>query len=105
MLAALVLAALARPDDGALVTPANLKWQPGHSSLTKGAMMAVVDRDSSKPGVFILRIKLPDVYRVMPHTHPKDERVTVPTGTPGRGVTAAFRGNESGSASGRAAVG
>lgn len=43
--------------------------------------MAVLEGDPSREGPFVLRIKLPDGFRVMPHTHPKDERVTVISGT------------------------
>jgi hypothetical protein len=28
-----------------------------------------------------MRVKMPDGFKIMPHTHPKDERVTVITGT------------------------
>ena len=32
-------------------------------------------------GPFVMRVKMPDGYRVPPHTHPKPERVTVISGT------------------------
>src|SRR5947207_1940361 len=54
-----------------------LKWQEGPPSLPKGAMMAVLEGNPAKEGPFVFRIKLPDGYRVPPHTHPKTERVTV----------------------------
>jgi quercetin dioxygenase-like cupin family protein len=64
-----------------LVTPADIKWQDGPPSLPRGARMMVLDGDPSKEGTFILRVKLPDGYRIAPHTHPRDERVTVLSGT------------------------
>jgi hypothetical protein len=72
----------ARPDHvGEIITPSDVKWQEGPASLPKGAKMAVLEGDPNKEGPFVLRIKLPDGFRVMPHTHPKDERVTVISGT------------------------
>jgi hypothetical protein len=57
-----------------------IKWQPGPPSLPKGAMMAVLEGDPAKEGPFVFRVKVPDGYRVPPHTHPKTERVTVIAG-------------------------
>jgi hypothetical protein len=68
-------------EDGGIVTPDRFKWRDGPASIPKGAKMAVLEGDPSKKGPFALRIKLPDGYRIMPHTHPKDERVTVISGT------------------------
>lgn len=58
-----------------------LKWQEGPASLPKGAMIAVLEGDPAKEGPFVFRIKVPEGYRVPPHTHPKTERVTVISGT------------------------
>ena len=59
----------------------DIKWIQGPPSLPKGAMMAVLEGDPGKEGPFVFRVKLPDGYRVPPHTHPKIERVTVISGT------------------------
>jgi Domain of unknown function (DUF4437) len=56
-------------------------WQDGPPSLPKGAKIAVLEGDPAKEGPFVFRLKLPDGYRVPPHTHPKTERVTVLSGT------------------------
>jgi len=56
-------------------------WKPGPASLPKGAMIAVLEGDPTKEGPFVFRVKIPDGYRVPPHTHPKTERVTVLSGT------------------------
>jgi hypothetical protein len=66
-------AAVSRPD--------NIRWQAGPPSLPPGAEFAVLEGDPSKPGPFALRIKVPDGYRIPPHTHPKTERVTILAGT------------------------
>ncbi|MBA4066569.1 MAG: cupin [Isosphaera sp.] len=43
--------------------------------------MAVLEGDPNKPGPFVFRVKVPDGYKIPPHTHPKPERVTVISGT------------------------
>src|SRR5262245_25117754 len=70
----------AKKGDGPL-TPADIKWQDAPPALPKGAKMAVLEGDPSKEGPFVIRAKLPDGYKIAPHTHPKDERVTVLSGT------------------------
>lgn len=67
--------------DVELFAAASMKWQEGPPSLPKGAMIAVLEGNPSKEGPFVFRIKIPDGYRVPPHTHPKTERVTVISGT------------------------
>lgn len=64
------------------VFPASkIKWQDGPASLPKGAQIAVLEGDPSKEGPFVFRVKVPDGYRVPPHTHPRTERVTILAGT------------------------
>jgi len=64
--------------DGIVLNYADsLKWQDGPTSLPKGAKIAVLEDDPSKEGPFVFRVKVPDGYRIPPHTHPKTERVTV----------------------------
>ena len=60
---------------------AKAEWKDGPPSLPKGVKMAVLEGDPSKEGPFVFRLKLPDGYRVPPHTHPKPERITVLAGT------------------------
>src|SRR6202171_1889686 len=68
-------------DDFALFPSDKIKWQAGPPSLPKGAMMAILEGDPNKKGPFVFRVKMPDGYRVPPHTHPKTERITVISGT------------------------
>src|SRR5262245_12265965 len=63
-----------------MVTPTEVKWQDSPPSLPKGAKIAVLEGDPSKEGPFVMRAKMPDGYKIAPHTHPKDERVTVISG-------------------------
>jgi ketosteroid isomerase-like protein len=76
----------APPTQHAMADAASLKWGPAPDSLPKGAMVAVVAGDPSKPGPFVLRLKVPAGYRVPPHWHPTDENVTVLTGTVALGM-------------------
>src|SRR5271166_4321134 len=63
-----------------LFATGTIQWQPGPPSLPKGAWIAVLEGNPTKEGPFVFRLKLPDGYRVPPHTHPKSERVTVISG-------------------------
>jgi hypothetical protein len=58
-----------------------LTWTDGPPSLPPGAKFAVLEGDPAKPGPFVFRVKVPDGYRIPPHTHPKPERVSVIAGT------------------------
>jgi hypothetical protein len=67
--------------DHLVVSPDTIKWVDAPPSLPPGAKVAVLEGDPTKEGHFVMRAKLPDGYKIMPHTHPKDERVTVLSGT------------------------
>lgn len=64
-----------------LLTPSDLKWGPAPAALPPGAQVAVLDGNPSEPGLFTLRLKLPDGYKVPAHTHPTDENIVVVQGT------------------------
>ena len=67
--------------DGIALFPATqIKWQVGPPSLPKGAMIVILEGDPNKDGPFVFRVKVPDGYRVPPHTHATTERVTVISG-------------------------
>jgi quercetin dioxygenase-like cupin family protein len=57
-----------------------LKWGSGPKSLPAGAQSVVLEGDPAQKGIFALRLKLPAGYRIAPHTHPRQERVTVLSG-------------------------
>jgi hypothetical protein len=72
----------AQHDEGIVLNlPDQLKWQDGPPSLAKGSKITVLEGNPNKEGPFVFRLKLPDGFRVAPHTHPKMERVTVIAGT------------------------
>jgi quercetin dioxygenase-like cupin family protein len=69
-------------DQGArwlLHQPNQIEWRAAES-LPPGAEIAILEGDPSKEGFFTMRIRMPDGYRVPPHWHPKQERVTVLSG-------------------------
>lgn len=64
------------PDDPSIV------FGPAPAVFAPGAQMAVVQGDPSVAGVpFTIRLRMPDGYKIAPHTHPTDENVTVIDGT------------------------
>jgi len=69
------------PGEHLLYHAANLKWQDGPASFEAGARMAVLEGNPAEPGIFTMRIWLPDGFRIAPHWHPNPERVTVVSGT------------------------
>ena len=91
-LALVMLASLANSQDNVTgASPAELGkfsvypageviWRKGPASLPAGAEIAVLEGDSSKPGPYVFRVKVPDGFTVAPHTHPKADRVTVIAG-------------------------
>lgn len=64
-----------------LVTPPDIKWAPAPASLPAGAQAAILEGDPAKPGMFAMRLKVPDNYRIAPHFHGADEHLTVLQGT------------------------
>jgi len=64
-----------------MVMPSDVKWNPAPASLPGGAQIALLEGDSSKPGAFTFRLKMPDRYEIAPHWHPADEHATVLQGT------------------------
>ena len=68
-------------DEVSLFRSSDLKWQNGPTCLPSGAMISLLEGDPTKEGPFVFRLKLPDGYRIPPHTHPKTERITVISGT------------------------
>lgn len=69
------------PDEPIIVSDDQVKWQPGPGSLAPGAQFALIEGNPAEEGYFMLRIKMPDGFRIAPHTHPGVERLTVLSGT------------------------
>ncbi len=82
---ALSLAALlvAQPSQAQnAFTSDQVKFGPAPPFLPPGAQLAVLEGDPmASSGDFTIRLKMPDGYKVAPHTHPNRENVTVLSGT------------------------
>ena len=71
----------AGPDQPLIFQPGDIQWQDGPGSLEEGAEFAVLEGDPGAEEVFTMRVRMPDGFRINPHTHPAIERVTVISGT------------------------
>lgn len=69
------------PDAHLLYQADGVEWQPAPASLERGAEVAVLEGNPAEPGIFTMRIRMPDGFRIAPHWHPEVERVTVLSGT------------------------
>jgi anti-sigma factor ChrR (cupin superfamily) len=58
----------------------DLAWGPAPAVLPKGAEATVISGDPSKDGPYVLRLKMPEGYKVPAHNHPTAEYVTVLSG-------------------------
>ncbi len=68
-------------NEMSMVNPGAIKWGDAPPSMPKGAKVAVLSGDPSKPGPFTLRIRTPAGYKIAPHTHTQSENLTVLSGT------------------------
>jgi mannose-6-phosphate isomerase-like protein (cupin superfamily) len=63
-------------------TPDQVKWGPAPPFIPSGAQLAVLEGNPmADSGDFTIRLKMPDGYKIPPHTHPTRENVTVISGT------------------------
>lgn len=68
------------PEEHITFRPDDMDWGPS-PSLEPNLEVAVLEGDPSEPGVFTMRIKIPDGGFISPHWHENVERVTVLSGT------------------------
>ena len=59
------------------IVPGDLKFGP----IPNGTLQAAVVGDSTKPGLYAIRTKIPSGLRLQPHFHPDERIVTVLSGT------------------------
>lgn len=69
------------PATHIMVMPETITWVDGPASLPSGAKSAVIEGDPKAAGLFTMRLSLPANYRIMPHSHPAVEHVTVLKGS------------------------
>jgi quercetin dioxygenase-like cupin family protein len=56
-------------------------WVAATGPASQGVMNAVLVGNPNSTGFFVLRVKEPPNYRIMPHTHPQRQNITVLSGT------------------------
>jgi Domain of unknown function (DUF4437) len=59
----------------------DLKWMDAPPVFPPGAKMAVLQGDPNKPGLYTVRLRVGDGYKVAPHWHPAAENLTIISGT------------------------
>ena len=69
------------PAHVVIVPAASIEWRTAPPSLPPGAKAVVLEGDPAQAGPFTMRLLLPDGYRIPPHVHGGQERVTVVSGT------------------------
>jgi quercetin dioxygenase-like cupin family protein len=55
----------------------DIQWKPCPPNLPDGCEMAVLEGNPKSNDLFTVRFKISGEFIMPPHTHPKDERVTV----------------------------
>jgi uncharacterized RmlC-like cupin family protein len=70
-----------QPDEDVFrsVLPEEIDWQP-FPSFPPSARLAVVVGDTSRPGPYVVRVKVPGDVKLMPHIHHEDRVYTVMSG-------------------------
>jgi quercetin dioxygenase-like cupin family protein len=62
------------------ILPEDMEWKP-FPAFPPSARLAVVVGHPSRPGLYVIRVKVPDGVKLMPHRHPEDRVYTVMSGT------------------------
>jgi quercetin dioxygenase-like cupin family protein len=57
----------------------DIQWKP-FPAFPPDARLAILVGDPSKPGPYLIRVKLPSGTKMMPHKHPEDRIYTVMSG-------------------------
>ncbi len=65
------------------IAAGDVSFAPGPATLPEGAEIAVLLGNPGEEGAYVLRVRFPAGYAVPPHTHPKDETITVVSGALG----------------------
>jgi ChrR-like protein with cupin domain len=90
LVVAMIGGAFAQGQSHVMSSPKDLKWGDAPPVFEKGAGFAVISGDPSKDGLYVVRLKMPAGYKIMPHWHPTDEHVTVLSGTFSVGMGESF---------------
>ncbi len=80
-IAAICRSAAADEPAHAVFSAADIRWSDAPPAMPPGAKAAVLYGDPGKPGLFVMRMKMPAGYVVPAHWHSNDEIVTVVSGS------------------------
>ena len=61
------------------ILPEDIDWKP-FPAFPPSARLAVVVGEPTKPGPYVIRVKVPSGVKLMPHKHPEDRIYTVMSG-------------------------
>jgi quercetin dioxygenase-like cupin family protein len=75
------------------VTPSEVKWTP-FPALPAGAQIAVIYGNPFKPELYVMPMKYPPNFKLLPHFHPVEQVATVLSGTIYSGVGESFDPNK-----------
>lgn len=75
------------------ILPEEIEWRQ-FPAFPPEARLAVLIGDPSKPGPYVVRVKLPGGGRLMPHRHPEDRIYTVMSGVFYIGLGDTFDGDK-----------
>jgi quercetin dioxygenase-like cupin family protein len=69
------------PDQAAFraILPEEIDWKP-FPAFPPGARLAVIVGEPTRPGPYLIRVKVPAGVKLMPHRHPEDRLYTVISG-------------------------
>jgi quercetin dioxygenase-like cupin family protein len=70
-----------QPDQGKFhaIHPEDVRWET-FAAFPPAARLAVLIGDPTKPGPYLIRVRLPAGTKMMPHKHPEDRIYTVLAG-------------------------
>ena len=72
------------------VLPEDIDWKP-FPAFPPSVRLAVMVGEPSKPGPYLIRVKVPHGVKLMPHKHPEDRIYTVMSGVFYIGLGGAIR--------------
>ena len=67
------------PKEFGEILPENIAWMP-FAEFPPSARIALLVGDIATAGPYVIRVKVPDGVKLMPHTHPEDRIYTVISG-------------------------
>ena len=77
----LLLGLSAYAEDHKIENVTEAKWGAAPPMLPAGAKMEVLQGDPGGDSLYTIRLKFPANYKIPAHSHPKDEQVTVLSGS------------------------